>query len=204
MRMYDGPAIVTMLSALFDEAVAPIGILGVHDEREVLEAALALQVPAEQVVVLVLRRHAHAFFRLDLRVEGARADAQVHWGTWLGEQLPRILRDEDPALADIFGAEAVTVGATRNAHSVALFSHIAGPVWGCGRYCSKAPKLALGSSKKRIKCTTGTSIPAARNPAATCRMQPGVADTTMSGRAARIAATFCRWSSAATSGCVRL
>src|SRR5260221_1004855 len=133
MRMYDGPAIVTMLSALFDEAVAPIGILGDHDERAVLEAALTLEVPAEQVVVLVLGRHAHAFLSLDLRVEAARADAQVHGGTRLGEQLPRILRDEDPALTDVFGAEAVTGGATRNAHSVALFSHIAGAVSGCGR-----------------------------------------------------------------------
>src|SRR5437762_225869 len=117
-----------MLPALFDEAVAPIGILGDHDERTVLEAALALEVSAEQVVVLVLGRHTHAFLRLDLRVEAARADAQVYRRTRLGEQLPRILRDEDPALADIFGAETVTVGATRNAHSVALFSHIAGPL----------------------------------------------------------------------------
>src|SRR5260370_32417979 len=131
MRMYDGPAIVTMLPALFDEPVAPIGILGDHDERAVLEAALTLQVTTEQVVVLVLRRHAHAFLSLDLSVEAARADPQVHGGTWLGEQLPRILRDEDSALADIFGAEAVTVGATRNAHSVALFSHIAGRPCGC-------------------------------------------------------------------------
>src|SRR5205814_8361235 len=115
-----------MLPALFDEAVAPIGILGDHDERTVLEAALALEVPAEQVVVLVLRRHTHAFLRLDLRVEAARADAQVYGRTRLGEQLPRILRDEDPALADIFGAEMVTVGATRNAHAVAVVSHIAG------------------------------------------------------------------------------
>src|SRR2546421_1783402 len=128
MRMYDGPAIVTMLPALFDEAVAPVRILGDHDERTVLESALALEVPAEQVVVLVLRRHAHAFLRLDLCVEPARADAQVYRRTRLGEQLPRILRDEDPALADIFGAETVAVGATRNAHSVGLFSHIAAAV----------------------------------------------------------------------------
>src|SRR2546430_331027 len=133
MRMYDGPAIVTMLAALFDEAVAPVRILGDHDERAVLEAALALQVPAEQVVVLVLGRHTHAFLRLDLCVEPARADAQVYGGTRLGEQLPRILRDEDPALADIFGAETVTVGATRIAHAVALISHIAGPLCGLRR-----------------------------------------------------------------------
>src|SRR6266542_3124173 len=140
MRMYGGPAIVTMLPALFDEAVAPVRILGDHDERPVLEAALTLQVLAEQVVMLVLRRHAHAFLSLDLRVEAARADAQVHGGTWLGGQLPRILRDEDPALADIFGAETVTVGATRNAHSVGLFSHIAGLL-------CRLRSLALGSAQ---------------------------------------------------------
>src|SRR6266536_2539454 len=105
MRMYDGPAIVTMLPALFDEAVAPVRILGDHDERAVLESALALEVSAEQVVVLVLGRHTHAFLRLDLRVEAARADAHVFGRTRLGEQLPRILRDEDPARADIFGGE---------------------------------------------------------------------------------------------------
>src|SRR5438045_198631 len=126
MRMYDGPAIATMLPALFDEAVAPVRILGDHDECAVLEAALALQVPAEQVEMLVLRGYAHALLSLDLGVETARADPEVHRGTGLGEQLPRILGDEDPALADIFGAETVAVGATRNAHSVALFSHIAG------------------------------------------------------------------------------
>src|SRR5256885_6769281 len=128
MRMYDGPAIVTMLAALFDEAVAPVRILGDHDERAVLEAALALQILAEQVVVLVLRGHAHAPLGLDLRVEAACADAQVHGRTRLGEQLPRVLGDEDPAFADVFGAETVAVGATRNAHSVALFSHIAAPL----------------------------------------------------------------------------
>src|SRR5260370_27196196 len=104
MRMYDGPAIVTMLSALFDEAVAPIGILGDHDERAVLEAALALEVPAEQVVVLVLGRHTHTFLGLDLCVEPAGADAQGYRRTRLGAQLSRILRAEDPGPADIFGA----------------------------------------------------------------------------------------------------
>src|SRR6266571_176529 len=186
MRMYDGPAIETMLPALFDEAVAPVRILGDHDERAVLEAALALEVPAEQVVVLVLGRHAHTFLGLDLRVEAARANAQVYRRTRLGEQLPRILRDEDPALADIFGAETVTVGATRNAHSVALFSHIAGPP------CRPGPS-GLGSAQA-----------GGRIPDAIWRMHPGLADTTASGRASRIAATFCSWSARATSGCVRL
>src|SRR2546423_10725366 len=128
MRMYDGPAMGSMLPALFDEAVAPVRILCDHDERAVLEPVLAFEVLAEEVKVLVLRRHAHALLCLDLRVETARADTQVHGGTRFGEQLPRILCDEDPALADIFGAETVAVGATRNAHSVALFSHIAGPL----------------------------------------------------------------------------
>src|SRR5258708_12087693 len=129
-----------MLPALFDEAVAPVRILRDHDERAVLEPALTLEVPAEQVVVLVLRWDTHALFGLDLRVETARADAQVHRGTGLGEQLPGVLRDEDPALADIFGAEAVTVGATRNAHSVGLFSHIP------DRPC-EFPRSGLGSAQ---------------------------------------------------------
>src|SRR4029077_1490977 len=103
MRMYDGPAIVTMLPALFDEAIAPVRILGDHDECAVLEAALTLQVLTEQGAVLVLRRHSRPPLSLDLGGEAARADTQVHARTGLGEQLPRVLRDEHPALADIFG-----------------------------------------------------------------------------------------------------
>src|SRR5258708_32892178 len=129
MRMYDGAVVPMppMLPALFDEAIAPVRILGDHDERTVLEAALALEVTAEEMKMLVLGRNAHALLGLDLGVKTARADAEVHWRTWLGEQLPRVLRDEDPAFADVFGAETVTVGATRNAHSVGLFSHTSGP-----------------------------------------------------------------------------
>jgi hypothetical protein len=54
------------------------------------------------VIVLVLRRNAAAVLRLDLGVEPPCADAQRDAFAGIGEELPRILGDQDPGLADVF------------------------------------------------------------------------------------------------------
>jgi len=91
-----------VLAPLLDEAIAPVRILRDDDERTALEAGLALQGLADQVVVLVLRRHAAAELSLYLGVEAARTDTKRDALTGTGEELPSILRDEDPGFADIF------------------------------------------------------------------------------------------------------
>ena len=55
------------------------------------------------MVVLVLGRHAAAQLGFDFRVEATRADAQrdALAGAW--EELPRVLGDEDPGFANVFG-----------------------------------------------------------------------------------------------------
>src|SRR2546428_14173997 len=98
MRMYVGDdATCGSLAALLDEAVAAVGVFGDHDESSVLEACLSLQRLADQVVVLVLGRHAFAALALDLRVEAARADPQRHpiAGSW--DKLPSVLVLRDAA-----------------------------------------------------------------------------------------------------------
>src|SRR5438034_9509828 len=106
MRMYVGDdATCGSLAALLDEAVAAVGVFGDHDESAVLEACLSLQRLADQVVVLVLGRHAFAALALDLRVEAARADAQRHTlaGPW--EKLPSVLGDQDAVLSNVLAAK---------------------------------------------------------------------------------------------------
>src|SRR5437867_1394518 len=65
--------------------------------------------------------NADTVLRLDLRVEAPRADAQRDALTGIGEELPRVLGDQDPGFADIFGTEAVTVGGSRNTHWYVYF-----------------------------------------------------------------------------------
>src|SRR5207244_1543015 len=86
------------LAALLHEAVATVGILGDHDESTVLEAGLTLEGGADQVVVLVLGRHADATFALDLGVEAPRADAQRDTLAGAREELPGVFRDQDAGL----------------------------------------------------------------------------------------------------------
>src|SRR5437588_9570505 len=87
-----------VLAALLDEAIAAVGILRDHDERSALEAGLAFQGLADEVVVLVLRRHTLAAFGLDLGVETPSADAQRDALSGTGEELPGVLGDQDPGL----------------------------------------------------------------------------------------------------------
>src|SRR5687768_9802004 len=89
------------LAPLLHEAVATIGVLRDDDERVLLEARLSLQLRADEVVVLVLGRNADAGLRLDLRIEAPRADPQGDPFAGIREQLPRVLGDQDPGLADV-------------------------------------------------------------------------------------------------------
>src|SRR3954471_20761566 len=109
--MYVGPGIVgslrrslaeTWLAALLDEAISAVGVLRYHHEGPALEASLALERLADEVIVLVLRRYAAAELGLDLGVEAARADTQRDTLAGTGEKLPGVLRDEDPGLAYVF------------------------------------------------------------------------------------------------------
>ena len=111
MRMYVGDdATCGSLAALLYEAVAAIGILGDDDESTVLEACLSLQCLADQVVVLVLRRHTLAALALDLRVKSACANAKSHAlaGAW--EQLPSVLGDQDASLSNVLATKPVSIG----------------------------------------------------------------------------------------------
>src|SRR5438552_12022289 len=122
MRMYVGDdATCGSLAALLDEAVAAVGVLCDHDESAVLEACLSLQRLADQVVVLVLGRHAFAALTLDLRVEAARADAQRHTlaGSW--EKLPSVLGDQDAGLSNVLAAKPVSIGRSGNTHLCTYF-----------------------------------------------------------------------------------
>src|ERR1700745_2153042 len=92
----------SVLAALLDEAISAVGVLRDHDERSALEAGLAFQRLADEVVVLVLGWDTHAALGLDLGVEAPCADAQRHALAWPGKELPGVLRDKDPGLADIF------------------------------------------------------------------------------------------------------
>src|SRR5690349_10149835 len=122
MRMYVGDdATPGSLAALLDEAVAAVGILRDHDESAILEACLSLKGLADQVVVLVLGRHAFAALALDLRVEASRADAESHAlaGAW--EELPSVLGDQDAGLSNVLAAKPVTIGRSRNTHVCTYF-----------------------------------------------------------------------------------
>src|SRR5437773_11119521 len=122
MRMYVGDdATCGSLAALLDEAVAAVGVFGDHDESAVLEACLSLERLADQVVVLVLGRHAFAALALDLRVKAARADAQRHTlaGPW--EKLPSVLGDQDAGLSNVLAAKPVSIGRSGNTHLCTYF-----------------------------------------------------------------------------------
>src|SRR5439155_24146011 len=81
---------VRSLAALLHEAIAAVGILGDHDESTVLKAGLALEGGADQVVVLVLGRHANATFALDFGVETPRADTERDALAGAREELPGV------------------------------------------------------------------------------------------------------------------
>src|SRR5256712_2770095 len=113
---------VRILAALLHEAVATVGILGDHDEGTVLEARLTLEGGADQVVVLVLGRHADATFALDLGIETPGADPQRDALAREREQLPSVLCDQDAGLANVLTAKPVAIGGTRNAHVPSIFA----------------------------------------------------------------------------------
>src|SRR5438093_1896303 len=122
MRMYVCVAPTRpSLAALLHEAVAAVGVLRDHDERVLLETRLAFQGRADEVVVLVLGRHADAPLGDDLGVEAPRADAQGDALTGIREELPGVLRDQDARFANVFGAEAVAIGGSGNAHCCVHF-----------------------------------------------------------------------------------
>src|ERR671935_2037161 len=122
MRMYVGDAATSgSLAALLYEAVATVRVLRDHDQSVRFEACLPLERRADQVVVLVLGRHAFAALALDLGIKAARADAQgdALAGAW--KELPRVLGDQDPGLSNIFAAESVPVGRSGNTHLCRYF-----------------------------------------------------------------------------------
>src|SRR5881396_3862606 len=117
MRMYVGDdATCGSLAALLDEAVAAVGVFGDHDESAVLEACLSLQRLADQVVVLVLGRHAFAALALDLRVEAPRHTLAGPW-----EKLPSVLGDQDAGLSNVLAAKPVSIGRSGNTHLCTYF-----------------------------------------------------------------------------------
>ncbi|OLC57391.1 MAG: hypothetical protein AUH85_03155 [Chloroflexi bacterium 13_1_40CM_4_68_4] len=83
------------LAALLDEAIAAVGILCDHNEGPAFEAGLALQRITAQMQVFVLGRNADASLGEDLGRETPRADAQIYGVSGIGEELPRVLGDED-------------------------------------------------------------------------------------------------------------
>ena len=109
------------LAALLYEAVAAVGILRDHHESTILEACLSLQSGADQVVVLVLRRHTFATLALDLRVKAPGADAKSHTlaGAW--EKLPSVLGDQDAGLSNVLAAKPVSIGRSGNTHVCTYF-----------------------------------------------------------------------------------
>ena len=98
------------LAALLYEAVATVGILRDDDESTILEACLPLQGLADQVIVLVLGRHAFAALALDLRVEAACANAKGYALAGAREQLPSVLRDQDASLSNVLATKPVSIG----------------------------------------------------------------------------------------------
>jgi hypothetical protein len=76
---------------------------------------------------------------------------------------------------------------------------------GQARACSSAAGVPwMAASRSSIMCSTGTRRPARCRPAASCIRQPGLAETTRSGRVERQWVTFRSPSSSAASGCTRL
>src|SRR6266508_602739 len=110
------------LAPFLHEAVAAIGILRDHDERPALETRLAFEGWADQVVMLVLGRHALAALRFDLGVEPAGTDAEGNSLAGIGEELPCVLGDQDPGFPNVLRAEAMAVGGTGNTHVVSIFA----------------------------------------------------------------------------------
>src|SRR3989442_14955329 len=122
MRMYVVVAPTRpSLAALLHEAIAAVGVLRDHDERVLLETRLTFQGRADEVVVLVLGRHADAPLGDDLGVEASRADAQGDALTRIREELPGILRDQDARFANFLGAEGGAIGGSGKAHCCVHF-----------------------------------------------------------------------------------
>lgn len=76
---------------------------------------------------------------------------------------------------------------------------------GQARACSSAAGVpCMAASRTSIMCSTGSRLPARCRPEASCIRQPGLAETTRSGRVERQFLTFRSPSSSAASGCTRL